>query len=55
MSIRPRSPLLGGVVDLFGWRAVFLFRLIPALLPVWPLRRCRRFETQEPELSIWRA
>ena len=30
------GPLLGGVlVDLFGWRAVFLFRLIPALLLVW--------------------
>jgi EmrB/QacA subfamily drug resistance transporter len=30
------GPLVGGVlVDLFGWRAVFLFRLIPALLLVW--------------------
>ena len=30
------GPLIGGVlVDLFGWRAVFLFRLIPALLLVW--------------------
>jgi EmrB/QacA subfamily drug resistance transporter len=30
------GPLLGGVlVDLFGWRAVFLFRLIPAMLLVW--------------------
>ncbi len=30
------GPLIGGVlVDFFGWRAVFLFRLIPALLLVW--------------------
>jgi EmrB/QacA subfamily drug resistance transporter len=30
------GPLIGGVlVDLFGWRAVFLFRLLPALLLVW--------------------
>lgn len=30
------GPLMGGVlVDLFGWRAVFLFRLMPALLLVW--------------------
>jgi EmrB/QacA subfamily drug resistance transporter len=30
------GPLIGGMlVDLFGWRAVFLFRLIPALLLAW--------------------
>ena len=30
------GPLIGGVlVDLFGWRAVFLFRLIPGLLLAW--------------------
>ena len=30
------GPLIGGaLVDLFGWRAVFLFRSIPALLLVW--------------------
>lgn len=30
------GPLIGGLlVDLFGWRAIFLFRLLPALLLVW--------------------
>jgi EmrB/QacA subfamily drug resistance transporter len=30
------GPLIGGVlVDAFGWRAVFLFRVVPALLLAW--------------------
>ena len=30
------GPLIGGVlVDVFGWRAVFLFRVLPALILAW--------------------
>ncbi len=39
------GPLLGGVlVDGFGWRAVYLFRIVPSLLLAW-------FAAQQPPLA----